>query len=317
MSNFESPQPPCAPQVAILLCTFHGQQFLSEQLDSYAAQSFQDWAVWISDDGSQDNTQEIINAYRTLWPEDRLHLLNGPCQGFAANFLSLVCHTKVRAAFYAWSDQDDIWETDKLERGVAWLRQQPTATPSIYCSRTRLVDEQNRHIGFSPLFSKPPSFANALTQNIGGGNTMVFNHAARQLLQQAGDATGAISHDWWAYQLITACGGEVLYDSYPSVRYRQHSTNLVGANISLQARFKRIVMLLRGRFRSWNDANLNALWRMQHQITPENQRILTQFDAARRSWLLPRLLGMARSGVYRQTLAGTLALFLGSLIRKI
>lgn len=303
--------------LAILMCTFQGQKFLAEQFDSFTAQTRQDWTLWISDDGSWDTTRSIIETYRQRWPTGRLNLLDGPQRGFAANFLSMVCHAQVEANYFAWSDQDDCWEPDKLDRAMAWLTQQSVEIPALYCSRTRLVDAQNQHIGYSPLFRKPPCFRNALTQNVGGGNTMVFNHAARDLIREAGDTTPAVSHDWWAYQLVSACGGNLFYDPYPSVRYRQHSTNLVGANIGLRAHFKRISLLLSGRFRAWNTANLDALEEMKHRITPENQQVISHFHAARGRGLFPRLLGLVRSKAYRQTILGTLALFLGTLIRKI
>lgn len=309
--------PTASPQLAILLGTCQGQRFLSEQLDSFALQTYKDWALWVSDDGSLDETRCILETYRARWPAGTLRVLNGPQLGFAANFLSLMCHANVDASFYAWSDQDDIWQTDKLERAICWLARQPTSVPALYCSRTQLVDAQGRPIGFSPLFTRPPGFANALVQNVAGGNTMVLNRAARALIQEAGIDIEAVSHDWWAYLLVSACGGKVYYDAYPGVRYRQHGANLIGASVGFDARLSRLWQLLRGRFRRWNDANLRALARMQHRCTPENQRILDDFADMRGRCLPLRLLGLARSGIYRQTLAGTLALFLGTVIRKI
>ena len=171
------------PKVAILLCTYHGQHYLAEQLDSFAAQSHSNWEVWASDDGSKDDTHAILEAYQQKWPDGRLSIHFGPAEGFAANFLSLTCKASIDADYYAYSDQDDIWEPNKLARAVEWLNTLPENIPALYCSRTRLVDSNNNEIGVSPLFAKPPSFANALMQNIGGGNTMVFNNAARNLLR--------------------------------------------------------------------------------------------------------------------------------------
>ena len=315
--TFPSLNSTSSPQLAILLGTCQGQRFLSEQLESFAMQTYKDWALWVSDDGSLDETHGILESYRVRWPDGALRVLNGPQQGFAANFLSLVCHANVDASFYAWSDQDDIWESDKLERAISWLARQSSSVPALYCSRTRLVDAQGQPIGFSPLFTRPPSFANALVQNVGGGNTMVFNRAARALIQEAGIDIEAVSHDWWAYLLVSACGGKVFYDAYPGVRYRQHGDNLIGASVGFDARLSRLRQLLCGRFRRWNNANLRALARMQHRFAPESQRILDDFANMRGRWLPLRILGLARSGVYRQTLAGTLALFLGTVIRKI
>jgi len=231
------------PKVAILLATYQGQKYLAEQLDSFAAQTHHNWEVWASDDGSQDDTHAILEQYEKHWPFGRLSIHNGPEEGFAANFLSLTCKANIAADYYAYADQDDVWEDDKLARAVRWLQTVPAHIPALYCGRTLLVDKHNKEIGVSPLFTKPPSFANALMQNIGGGNTMVFNNAARALLQEAGEHIPVVTHDWWAYMLVSGCGGRVFYDAKPTLRYRQHENNLVGMNASWPARLTRIRVL--------------------------------------------------------------------------
>jgi glycosyltransferase involved in cell wall biosynthesis len=308
---------PASPKVAILLCTYHGQLYLSEQMDSFAAQSFPNWVVWASDDGSQDDTHAILEACRDQWGDDRLSIHFGPAEGFVANFLSLTCNATIQADYYAYSDQDDIWEADKLQRAVDWFQSLPRDVPALYCSRTRVVDANNREICLSPLFDKPPSFANALMQNVGGGNTMVFNEAARKLLCEAGQDVNVITHDWWSYLVVSGCGGKVFYDAHPTLRYRQHGCNLVGMNSSWHARFIRIRMLWQGRFRDLNDRHINALQRIQHKLTPENQAILDQFSIARNRNILPRLIGLKKSGIYRQTLLGNLGLIAAAIFKKI
>jgi len=99
--------------VAILLCTYHGQRYLAEQLDSFAAQSHSNWEVWASDDGYEDYTHGILEAYQQKWSNGRLSIHFGPAEGFAANFLSLTCKARIDADYYAFSDQDDIWETNR------------------------------------------------------------------------------------------------------------------------------------------------------------------------------------------------------------
>jgi glycosyltransferase involved in cell wall biosynthesis len=304
-------------KTAILLCTFHGQRYLEEQLDSFAAQTHQNWEVWASDDGSIDDTHSILAAYQNKWGIERLSFHSGPLEGFVANFLSLVCRADIAANYYAFSDQDDVWEADKLERALTWLRAIPDNIPALYCSRTRVVDAQNNEIGLSPLFKKKPSFANALVQNIGGGNTMVFNNAARELLRKAGDSLSVPVHDWWAYIAISGCGGEVHYDPKPTVRYRQHSGNLIGTNNSLQARLARLRMLFEGSFKSWTDANLAALDKLHSRLTPANREVFEQFRNARRCHLIPRLVGLKRSGVCRQTILANLSLIAAFVFNKI
>lgn len=308
---------PPEPRVAILLCTFNGQNHLHEQLDSFTAQNHRNWQMWISDDGSQDDTLNILQHYQSTTEPDRIRLQAGPRQGFVANFMSLTCQADIEVDFYAYADQDDIWEPDKLQRALTCLQQVAPHTPALYCTRTRVVDKSGKHVGFSPLFRKPPSFANALVQNVGGGNTMVFNRAARDLLREVSPGARIVSQDWWMYMVVSGCGGRVYYDAYPSVRYRQHGDNLVGANSSWTARAVRMRMLWQGRFRNWTDLNLNALEHLRHRLTRDNQIILEHFSAARRASGWRRLTDILASGVYRQTTLGTLSLLLAAAFGKV
>ena len=310
-------QPVMIPSVAILLCTMQGQHFLHEQLDSILHQSHSAWSIWASDDGSDDDTHAILEEYRTRLGDSRFSIHSGPAEGFAANFLSLVCNANITADCYAFSDQDDIWNPDKLTRAVAWLGTVPSDMPALYCSRTCYVDANNQAIGVSPLFSRPPGFANALVQSIAGGNTMVLNDAARNLLRLAGADANVASHDWWAYMVISGCGGRVFYEPEPTVRYRQHANNLEGANNHWTGRLLRLYQLLQGRFRVWNDKNTAALQRMRMHLTPENQRRLDEFDKARTGSLFARLAAFKRSGVYRQTTLDNLSLLVAVVLKKL
>jgi len=303
-------------RVAILMGTYNAQQFLALQLDSIARQTWQEWVLWISDDGSQDRSLSIINEFQQRVGKERITLLPGPQTGFADNFLSLVCNPVIQADYYAFADQDDIWEADKLIRALTLLLPKGNQSPALYCSRTRIVDEFDHEIGFSPLFRKPPSFANALTQSLSGGNTMIFNHAARKLLLEAG-RVNIVSHDWWTYLLITGCGGSVVYDSYPSVRYRQHDTNLVGTNNGVKNKLKRLRKLWRGDFRLWVDNNINALFMIRKKLDQNNRGLLIKFMRGRNGWILPRLMVLKQVGLYRQTILGNLGLFLAVIFRKI
>jgi glycosyltransferase involved in cell wall biosynthesis len=216
-----------SPLVAVLLCTRNGARFLEEQLNSLRAQEYKNFNLWVSDDDSEDNTNQILEQNQPLPGNIRFSLKKGPSKGYVKNFHSLICQPNILADYFAYADQDDIWQPDKLSRAIAMLERVPIGTPAIYCSRTRLIDESGDEIGFSPLFEKPTFFANALVQNVGGGNTMVMNPAARDLLCEAGDIH-VVSHDWWAYTLFAGDGGTVIYDSNPSLVYRQHDNNMVG-----------------------------------------------------------------------------------------
>ncbi len=304
------------PKVAILLGTFHGQQYLAEQLNSFAAQTHSNWEVWASDDGSTDHTLEILESFKGKWPASRLWIQAGPGRGFVANFLALTCNANILADYYAYSDQDDIWDADKLERALQWLESIPEKVPALYCARTRLVDSNNQELGCSALFGNP-CFANALVQSIAGGNTMVFNNAARALLLQAGARLPVVYHDWWAYMAVTGCGGKVFFDRTPSLRYRQHDANLVGMNSSWGARLQRMRKLWQGQHRKWNEDNIAALRTLENQLTPENKEILNHFAKAREQGIFSRLVHLSRSGVSRQTRLGNIALLLAVIFKKL
>ena len=305
------------PKVMILLATYQGQKYLADQLRSFSNQIYPNWQVWASDDGSSDDTQAILFRFKKTWPIGKLILDKGAQAGFSANFLKMTCNKKIRADFYSYADQDDIWEPHKLNHAISWLQTIPDDVPALYCSRTRLVDSHDRPLGLSPKFIKPPSFSNSLLQNIAGGNTMVFNNAARKLLIRAGATVPVVSHDWWTYMLVSGCGGRIFYDLTPTVRYRQHQNNLVGMNSSFAARYLRMKMMWRGNFKEWGDINIAALFSVFPMLTDHNQAILTKFSEARKAPLRQRLIGLKKSGVYRQSRLSTFVFALAAMIGKV
>ena len=303
--------------VAVLLCTRNGERFLNEQMASISRQTHQNFKVFVSDDGSNDSTRAIIAAHIECWGRERIELAEGPLKGFARNFLAVSCRADVEADYYAWCDQDDVWNEDKLKIAVDWLANGDASVPALYCSRTELIDECGASIGFSPSFSKPATFQNALVQNIAGGNTMVFNQALMNLIREAGDAVPAVSHDWWAYMIVSGCNGRIHYDLKPTVLYRQHSLNCIGTNRGFLNHSKRVRELLRGRFRSWIDNNMISLQMISHQFTAENRKTLERFSEARNNGFFGRVLGLKHSGVYRQTLMGNIGLIVAVIARRV
>ena len=304
-------------RVTVLMCTYNGERFLAEQLDSIARQTYPEWNVVVSDDGSTDSTLEILSRYSESWGEGKLTVHQGPKRGFAANFMSLTCHAEVESDFYAWADQDDIWRDNKLQTALDWLQTISGDVPALYCGRTELFNENCQSIGFSPLFNRPATFSNALVQSIGGGNTMVFNDAACKLIRGAGKELSVVSHDWWAYLVVTGAGGRVFYDAVPTILYRQHDDNIVGSNSSLSSRINRLRMVFEGRFRSWNQSNIRALESIDYRLSEENRSILNSFKEARAHRGVKRFQWLRRSGVYRQTFLGNLGLILAAIFNGI
>jgi glycosyltransferase involved in cell wall biosynthesis len=304
-------------RIAVLMGTKDGAAFIDEQVQSLLAQSHPAMDLWISDDGSTDGTLAIIEGWKGRWTKGRLILVDGPRKGFAANFRSMILDRRIDADCYAFSDQDDVWEQDRLETAIRWMDAFEAGTPLMFCSRTATMTEMGSLVGHSPLFQRPPSFRNALVQSIAGGNTILLNRAARDLLARASTRTEFVSHDWWAYLIVTGAGGIVHYDPRPLVRYRQHASNLVGANASWSARFSRLGHLFKGGFAEWTDLNLGGLTVNRDLLTSDAEACLDLFANGRRGSLFQRLAALRKTGVYRQTFSGTIGLYLAFILGRI
>jgi glycosyltransferase involved in cell wall biosynthesis len=304
------------PKVVILLGTLNGAEFLPEQLQSYRDQSHSNWELLVSDDGSADRTVELIEAFAKLVPQ-KVTLRQGPRQEFWKNFLSMVRFSEIEGEFFAYSDQDDIWMAEKLAKAVAWLATIPEHIPALYFTRTALIARDGKPLGYSPQFTRAGNFQNALVQNIGGGNTMVFNRAAKLALAAASENVSLIAHDWWTYQVVTGIGGVAHYDPWPSVKYRQHGQNLIGSNIGLRQRLIRLRAFAGGRVIIWNDNNIKALSGIRHLLSPTSLATLDRFARARESGLPKRLYLLWKAGVYRQSILENIGTFVGALFGRI
>ena len=304
-------------RVTILLCTHNGAPFLETQLQSLSAQTHANWRLVVSDDGSADGTRQILEHYSIQRPQSQVDIRHrAQALGAIANFMSLLCDGDIVGDFFACCDQDDVWWQDKLERALQWLHTVPEHVPAVYFSRTRNVDASGNTIGCSPLFRRPPSFRNALVQSIGGGNTMVFNRAAQALLVAAGPVDVA-SHDWWTYLLVSGAGGSVHYDPNPSLDYRQHGANQIGANQGLRARLKRARMVAGGQLAVWFDRHTTALVQCAHLLTDENRQLLGEFGAMRSGSIAERIAAWSRLRPYRQSFMAQSLLFVALLANKV
>lgn len=303
-------------EVAILMATYNADQFIEQQLRSFSNQTYPFWKLYISDDSLTDDSVKLIHDCMGNTPETSCVIKKGPMRGFAANFLSLVCDNSIKADYYAYSDQDDVWEEEKLAHAINQLSAVDSNVPALYCSRTLLIDINNNAIGFSPEFQRAPGFCNAMVQSIAGGNTMVFNKAAKKILEKAGEVD-VVSHDWWTYIAITACGGIVIYDREPRVKYRQHSNNLVGTNNGIKQKLKRIASLSRGDYASWTQLNLQALNSLKEDIPERNKNLINKILEIKCGSLITRLICAFKFPFYRQTFFGNIALVVAMIFKKI
>lgn len=227
-------------KVQILLSTYNGEQFLSTQLDSLLAQSYQNLDILIRDDGSTDGTIGLLQEYAQC--HSNITYFSGENLGPQGSFFELMKAADLSSDYFAFCDQDDYWKEEKVRAAVETLESLNSSQgtePSLllYCGKPTLVDSQLNSLPTSIVCkNKTPGFGNALIENICYGCTTVIN---RELLQFANQYTPshALMHDWWLY-LLASCWGTVVYDSQSYLLYRQYEGNQVGTKGTYFSEFK-------------------------------------------------------------------------------
>lgn len=235
--------------IAILLATYNGGRYLREQLDSLFQQTLKDWTLYVHDDGSADQTCEILKEYAKRY--DNLIVLDYPSQhGAKDNFLSLL--QKVDADYYLFCDQDDKWVADKIEKQMAVMEETERGNPGkpvLVFSDLFIVDGDLNQIG--TMWKQENIRPEHLTTFDEGGAlefvtgcTMLFNKQAKGVT--VFPAGKAVMHDAWVTLCVLRSGGVVEAIREPLVCYRQHGGNVLGVNNwSQYSRIKRLVNIKR------------------------------------------------------------------------
>jgi glycosyltransferase involved in cell wall biosynthesis len=234
-----------AERVAVLLAAYNGAGFIAEQLDSILAQRYPHVDIYIRDDGSSDGTPEIVASYQKEYPK-RITVIKDDKGnlGVVGNFNELL--SRVDAAYYMLSDQDDIWIPEKTDVLLDLMRRAERDEPGVPVlahSDLMLVDEANRSIAqsFYRYESLRPDLwkdiDSIVFQNVVTGAAAMINRAARE--RAVPIPRHAPVHDWWLAG-IAAGFGRIVYTSEVTVRYRQHGENIVGAQSALRSIFNRV-----------------------------------------------------------------------------
>ena len=304
-------------KVAILLCTYNGERFLQAQLDSLTSQIHTDWELWVSDDGSQDGTIAILTHFQQQMGLSRVHILSGPQKGFARNFLSLISRVPDDYDLYAFSDQDDVWFEGKLSQAVFILKNTDSRY-DMYCSRSQLIDADGRVLGLTRQLRHPPSFRNALVENISCGNTIVITRKIKRLLQRETLVEAVQFHDWWVYIFVSATGGKIFFDPEYWISYRQHTQNSIGLSQGLLGIVNLVSRTLSGGFKEAVRGNLTAIESITPALlSPDSAQVLTHLLKGRSDFLVTRLRSIKVSEIHRQTRTGTLSLYYLALTNRL
>lgn len=233
-------------RIAILLSTCNGERYLPELLDSLLGQHYRQWDLWIRDDGSTDGTVDLLNTFHRNaaedHPDNRIQITTGENIGIVGSFFSLLADVPDTYSGYAFCDQDDVWQPEKLDRAVDQLNRHlgRSENPFLYHARQFIMDERGTVQGVSPVPQHCGLF-NALIQNQVVGCTMVIDSNLRKRV--IGDRErpfhpdpAIIMHDWWCYLLASAFG-IIYYDDRPVIKFRRHEQSSTPAKS--------------GRYRAW------------------------------------------------------------------
>ena len=235
-------------RVVVLLATFNGMPWLPEQVQSILAQEGVDVRLIVRDDGSGDGTLAWLLAV----DDPRMSVLepDAPSGSAAGNFYRLLAQAHLGDADYvALADQDDVWMPDKLIRHAKLLEGGELAAVS---SNVISFDERGREHLIRKDF--PQRRFDYLLESPGPGSTFLMTRrladATREVLEREPLAHEVGYHDWLIYALARGSGWGWHIDATPSVRYRQHDSNAMGANVGARSAAARLALITRRWHRS-------------------------------------------------------------------
>ena len=221
-------------RIAILMATYNGKKYLSEQIDSILSQSSRKWHLYIHDDGSTDGTVELLNDYADKHPK-WITIMDYPSQGGALqNFMSLL--ERVEADYYMFSDQDDVWHPIKVELSYKAMKKQENQYPEkpiIVHSDVRVVDSNLKLLHpsyrqYGHIYPEAVKDFKSCVINITLGCAMLFNRKAREVSLDR-PWKHALMHDGWVTTRTFAENGIVYAMPEALLEYRNHGNNTVGA----------------------------------------------------------------------------------------
>lgn len=219
-------------KVEILLATYNGEYYLREQLDSILNQDYKDWIIRACDDASTDNTYEILMEYKEKFPDK--FIIEKRETGFGSAKLNFAHLIKESVCDYVMCcDQDDVWLLNKISLTLRAMKENEKAgLPILVHTDLKVVDAKLGVISESFFmhsnYNKNPGYKDLLIQNHVTGCTMMMNRALINLLNLQKNYEDILMHDWLA-AIVAAGLGKVIFVDYPTMLYRQHEVNSVGA----------------------------------------------------------------------------------------
>lgn len=257
-----------------MMSTYNGQRYLTEQIESILKQNKIDMNLLVRDDGSTDNTVQILEKMKQ---ERKLNFYTGKNIKTAKSFLNLVNHANEEEyEYFAFADQDDVWKKDKLQRAIAILsKKEYKNCPSVYCSNLQLVDENLKYINNEKKITTT-TFPHSIVCSLCTGCTMVFNRKMLHILKDKTPET-LFMHDDWIHKVCLAVGGKVFFDkNYRAVYYRQHGDNVEGGKHNIFQKLKIYFLRATREKNIMLNQYIEIKELYSNLIPPENLKLLNQ-----------------------------------------
>lgn len=226
--------------ITVLMASYQGMPYLEQQLDSILAQTVP-MRIWISDDGSDDGTRQLLEQYQEWYPNQvflfhrdrKVVSMPGPAGNFF--WLLSLAAKEGKSDYVMLSDQDDVWFNKKGKRLLRRMKQLEAGLgeqcPILVHSDMEVTDSRLNVISpsffqYSGCSPERTSFAEILVENPVTGAAVMMNRALLNLAAEPPKA--CFMHDWWI-ALIASCFGVIDYVAEPLYQYRQHEGNVLGA----------------------------------------------------------------------------------------
>lgn len=306
--------------VTILLATYNGQKYIEEQINSIIAQDFSDWKLILSDDGSSDSTAEILESYAEKMPEKIVHYKSGKRFGNAQNHFMHLLEQFHNTPYIMFCDQDDVWHPDKISKTFARMEEieKDPSVPALVHTDLCVVDQSLNKLSdsfcrFSKLDGNRLGLGQLLVQNVVTGCTLMINRALAQLACESPLPKNALMHDWWI-ALICSVFGTSSFLNQPTIDYRQHSNNSVGAKNVTSPEYLFAKLKSGAMKRSLKNAALQAEAFIEcygEKIPQEKKKIISDFAKTKDLSIFRRNLVYLKHGLYKYGAIRILAQFLG------
>ena len=262
------------PDIAVVMSTYNGCEFVSDQIESVLAQDVSSLALYVRDDGSTDGTLQILEEYER---RGQLTLLRGKNVGVVASFIEAISLVPPEVPYIALCDQDDVWHPDKLSRALEVLSSHDGEKPLYYCAEYMFCDAEMRPQSRSHLARGTLDLAKMLYENATSGNTCVINRALAERVARAG-AQGVYCHDWWL-ALVASALGEVVHDDFSCLEYRRTGSNAspTGSGGLAILRYRIKTFFDKGELRTVTDQLVRLDEAFGEEMPAERRRLLSRF----------------------------------------